>query len=293
MRVERLACNPLLEPNPKVDALVGSNINGPSLIRAPDWLPEPLGRYYLYFAHHNGASIRLASADALSGPWRIYEPGTLRLAQSGFVDHVASPDVHIDEQRQQIRMYFHGLISPEGYRQGSRVALSENGRDFRVLPELLGAAYFRVFQWKGAHYALGMPGIFYRSTDGLSGFEQGPTLFPKVMRHTALKLNGDVLSVFYSNAGDCPERILLSRISLTDDWRQWTASAPVTVLEPETEYEGADLALEPSRRGLIMGPVRQLRDPAIYEEDGRTYLLYSIAGEHGIAIAEIIEEDGL
>ena len=33
--------------------------------------------------------------------------------------------------------------------------------------------------------------------------------------------------------------------------------------------------------------VRQLRDPAIYEEDGSVYLLYSVAGEDGIAIAKL------
>jgi hypothetical protein len=33
--------------------------------------------------------------------------------------------------------------------------------------------------------------------------------------------------------------------------------------------------------------VNQLRDPAIFEEDGRVYLLYSVAGEAGIGIAEI------
>jgi hypothetical protein len=34
--------------------------------------------------------------------------------------------------------------------------------------------------------------------------------------------------------------------------------------------------------------VRQLRDPGIYQEGNRTYLLYSVAGEQGIAIAEIV-----
>ena len=34
------------------------------------------------------------------------------------------------------------------------------------------------------------------------------------MRHAALKLDGERLSVFYSNAGDCPERILLATIDL-------------------------------------------------------------------------------
>jgi hypothetical protein len=109
------------------------------------------------------------------------------------------------------------------------------------------------------------------------------------MRHAALKLDGERLSVFYSNAGDCPERILLATIDLAGDWRSWRAGEPIPVLEPETEYEGSDLPLEPSRRGLVMGPVRQVRDPAIFVEDGRVYLLYSVAGEYGIAIAELAD----
>jgi hypothetical protein len=40
------------------------------------------------------------------------------------------------------------------------------------------------------------------------------------------------------------------------------------------------------------GQVNQLRDPAIFEEDGRTYLLYAVAGESGIAIAEIWPDEG-
>jgi hypothetical protein len=41
---------------------------------------------------------------------------------------------------------------------------------------------------------------------------------------------------------------------------------------------------------VIAGPVRQLRDPAIFREDGRTWLLYSVAGENGIAIAELKDD---
>lgn len=53
---------------------VGDNINGPSVIRVPSWLPKPLGPYYVYFAHHSGTCIRLADADDLEGPWSIYAP---------------------------------------------------------------------------------------------------------------------------------------------------------------------------------------------------------------------------
>jgi len=52
--------------------------------------------------------------------------------------------------------------------------------------------------------------------------------------------------------------------------------------------EGADLPLDISMRGMVPTRVRQLRDPAIFIENDRTYLLYTVAGEQGIAIAEIL-----
>ena len=288
MRVERLRNNPIITP--EIDARIGSNINGPSLVRVPAWVDAPLGTYYLYFAHHKGQYIRMAHADDLEGPWTTYGPGALDLEHSFFgnsrdPNHVASPDVHVDDENRQIRMYYHGVVA-KGI-QRTRVALSEDGINFEAREELLGNSYFRVFQHGGYHYAIGMPGQFYRSMDGLTGFAEGPALFNEHMRHCAVRLAGDTLSVFYSNAGDCPERILESEIDLTPDWLEWRASAPAEVLEPEMEYEGADLPLEPSQRGLTEVRVRQLRDPGIFEENGETYLLYSVAGEAGIAIARL------
>lgn len=285
MRVERLSSNPMIRPH--MDARMGANINGPSLVRTPDWLPNPLGKYYLYFGHHHGEYIRLAYADRLSGPWTTYEPGVLHLNDAYTTGHLASPDVHVDHGNREIRMYYHGPVPGMG--QQSKVALSADGIHFTARSENLGNSYFRVFRWHGATYALGMPGIFYRSMDGLTEFRQGPVLFSEDQRHTALKLDGDTLSVFYSNAHDCPERILLSRVELTPDWMNWRASEAAVILEPETDYEGADLPLQPSRRGWSPERVRQLRDPGIYREGDDTYLLYSVAGESGIAIAKITD----
>ena len=284
MIVRRLSDCPIIRPH--MDSRMGDNINGPSLIRAPDWLVEPLGQYYLYFADHRGTFIRLAYADRLEGAWTTHAPGTLKIEQTRFVHHIASPDVHVDEERREIRMFCHGMVEGEGQR--SIVASSPNGLCFEARDELLGEAYMRGFGWGGGRYALCMPGVFYRSSDGISGFERGPQLFTPDMRHAAVALQGDVLYVFFSNAGDCPERILLSRISLTPDWTDWRATEPEVVLEPETDHEGANQPLEASERGPVWGQVRQLRDPAIYREDGRTYLLYTVAGESGIALAELI-----
>jgi hypothetical protein len=287
-RVVRLVDAPIIRPH--MDGRMGANVNGPSLIRVPDWLERPLGRYYLYFGHHDGRYIRLAHADDLLGPWSTHGAGVLPLAAAGVAGHVASPDAHVDTGRREIRMYFHGSDTPSGGggEQLTRVATSRDGLTFATRPEPLGLPYFRAFRFGGWWYALAMPGVLYRSRDGLGDFEEGPTLFGPEMRHSAVRLERDRLQVFYTNAGDCPERILLSTIELRGEWREWRASPARVILEPEREYEGGDLPLEPSRRGLAPDPVRELRDPAIFEEDGRTYLLYSVAGEQGIALAEIL-----
>ena len=288
---------------PESDSSIGTNINGPSLIRAPEWLPGRLGTYYLYFGHHQGTYIRLAYADRLEGPWTVYVPGTLRLDETPCSGHIASPDVYIDEKGKRLFMYYHGPVLslketksdaltqryPMLGPQRTLVATSEDGIRFTSLDEVIGSSYMRVFRWGGMMYAIAMPGIFYRSEDGLTEFEEGPTLFDETMRHSAVRLHGDLLTVFYSNAGDCPEHILSATVKLTADWLRWRNAPPVSILKPETDCEGGDLPLIPSRRGAVQIRARQLRDPDAFEEDGASYLLYSIAGEHGIGLAKIIQ----
>jgi hypothetical protein len=186
-------------------------------------------------------------------------------------------------------MYYHGL---EGFRvQKSRVATSRDGIHFTARPELIANSYLRAFEHDGQWYAMAMPGIFYRSKDGLGDFEEGPRLFPLTMRHAALWKRGDQLLVFWTRVGDNPEHILLSTIDVSKDWSTWKASDPVSVLEPELAWEGADQPLEPSVRDAINVRVNQLRDPALFHDEGRTFLLYSVAGEAGIGLAELWVED--
>lgn len=202
---------------------------------------------------------------------------------------MASPEVHVDDESRQIRLYYHGQLR-DG-RQVSRLALSRNGIHFEAREEVLSTSYLRMIRLddvaEPGWYGMSMPGIVYRSHDGLGGFERGPQLFPDTMRHCALLRRGDTLWILWSNVGDTPERILASGVSLKGDWREWEAGPVEEVLRPERDWEGAALPLAPSVRGFAPEPVNQLRDPAVFEEDGRVWLLYAVEGEHGIGIAEL------
>jgi len=311
---ERFEENPIIHAG-SLPPLEGDNINGPTLIKVPDWLPNKLGKYYLYFAHHKGKYIRLAYADNLHGPWKVYQPGTLRLEQcickdasvdkgesvrhkgaennDDNVQHVASPDIIIDDAKREIALYFHCPLTYKGKKgQYTLRATSKDGIYFKSDDVVLGEAYFRVFKWKDYYYALGRSSSVYRSKDGVTPFEKGPNPFNKIqnpsqLRHAAVKVVGDTLLVFYSRVGDEPEHILLSKIALQQDWNAWAPTQPVTVALPKENYEGADLPIEKSKGGLYYGKVRQLRDPYIFEEDNKWFLLYSVAGEHGIGIGEL------
>ncbi|MEM7259767.1 MAG: hypothetical protein AAF404_20525 [Pseudomonadota bacterium] len=289
MQVERLTQQPILSTTSHPAA--GDNINGPSLVRVPEWVDQPLGRYYLYFAHHNGRCINMAYADSLTGPWQVLDGGVLSLQASGFRGHIASPDVHVDHRHQRMRMYFHGCDTDTDVDTPQHTRLSEsiNGVAFSTTTDNLGHSYWRVFEHDNAVYTLEMPGIIKRAESVSGPFQTGPALFSYRMRHSALAVRGNRLDVFYSNVGDNPESILHATVDITGDWQHWRAGPETVVLSPQGSHEGAGCAAVPSVRGMATVPVHQLRDPALFEENGQWYLLYSVAGEQGIGIARIID----
>jgi len=156
----------------------GENINGPSLIRLPDWVPldkrvDPSAVYYLYFAHHQGNYIRLAWASKLEGPWKLHKTGAdINVGNRGVLDlgvddrielengrvikdHIASPDVLVDHENQRIIMYFHArTINPGGQR--TFVSFSNYGLSFleHIQAVVLGGSYFKVFEYRGIMYAV-------------------------------------------------------------------------------------------------------------------------------------------
>ena len=101
IRVTRLAHGPII--GPELHSSIGTNIQGPSLIRVPDWIEDRFGAYYLYFADHKGSYIRLAYADHLAGPWRN-PPGTC--SSRSRVPHSSAHCFSSDEARA-----FRGAVS--------------------------------------------------------------------------------------------------------------------------------------------------------------------------------------
>ena len=316
--VKRVGDSPIIFP--ELDSSIGTNIQGPSAIRVPDWVENPLGNYYLYFADHKGSYIRLAYANQVEGPWRIHKPGALRIENSFFLTtpprvsdekskqirdyakrtkikfahdivkevtapHIASPDVLVDEQSKRIVMFFHGL-EDVGV-QVTRAAVSKDGINFITKAEKLGRTYWRSFKWRNHFYALAMPGQFYRSESLLSGYAEGPLLFNPDMRHNAVMLKGDQLFVFWTQVGEIPESVKLSTINLSENWEDWRQIDHGVVLKPERNYEGADEPLIPSIRSNAYGKVNQLRDPAILQDGENTWLFYAVAGESGIGLAKL------
>jgi hypothetical protein len=297
--VKRLSGNPIISP-----AMIKSdNINGPSLIRVPSWVFRPLGRYYLYFAQHSGNSIRLAFADDLCGPWKIYERSVLTLSDApGSMGHVASPDLHVDHARRSFRMFFHSAAknhtgSCTG-QQKTFVAVSVDGVKFSASADVLGSFYFRAFLFNSVWYAIAKGGDLFRHVGGWHNFEAGPNVFGKnfscehnengAVRHTAVHVVGNTLDIYYTRIGDAPESILRSTIpDLRVDWRVWSATNLTQILTPSEPWEGSNLPVKPSSSGEAYGRENAVRDPAIFLDQGRLFLLYSIAGESGIGIAEL------
>jgi len=317
----RLSQNPLITVDASLS--LGGNVNGPTVIRVPDWIDRPLGRYYMYFANHMGTFIRLAYADAITGPWRVHEPGVLHVRDTAFFrpqpdpketladfyTHVASPEVFVDRERKRLLMWFHGWwtnserwpadprearawATKSGYGQFTQVAESTDGVHFTVHPPITKHSYLRIFQHDGYFYAVSRTGQLARSRDPLASFEIGPNPFRDSslatrVRHVGLLRRGSRLHVFFTAIGDAPERVLMSTIELTSDWTAWRATSPIDVLQPETRYECGDMPLAASEAGDVEGRVRQIRDPFVFEESGRTVLFYSICGGQGIAAATL------
>lgn len=189
----------------------GSNTSFASVINIPDWIePEnradPTAEYYMYYARHSGMHIFMKWAPSLDGPWTSFDLGGTYNGQSrrgvydveadvtrANYDHVAGPDVHVDDANQRIILYYHGenqpsTTTPDGtsvpQKHSNFVATSRYGLNFNdpvhaggevghgpvtvthdtvTRDVALGEDYQKVFEYKSNYYSVSKRAILNKA----------------------------------------------------------------------------------------------------------------------------------
>ena len=200
---QRLAHRPIItvDNSPRLQQLAEAegyiNINGPSMILVPDWVENPLGKYYLYFSHHKGDFIRMAYGDMPEGPWTVYEAGVLSLEGSGFpVNSVPqlTPEAGFAELWQNFSIYivrdavlaiYKALVTDQQARQERGIALSQDKTPHIASPELVvDHDNQRILMfYHGQRDTLSQITGIASSGDGISFTNTGKTVAGVYMRH--------------------------------------------------------------------------------------------------------------
>jgi hypothetical protein len=294
----------------------------PSLVKIPDWVPpekraHPEAVYYLYWATHYGSDIHLSWSRSVQGPYVDFNSSgnkDFHYPRSGVLSfpdgneftfdngvliyaHISSPEILIDHENRLFVLFFHG---PSNNDQKSFVATSPWGLNFNpantggiegygVVPQILNSQYMRLFLYDGHRYAVAMHGVLCRAPTAGPPYLIPPGTHPLQTywdvshtpvsgvspRHAAARVReGRYLDYFFSRRID-NERIEVATIDMdAGPWTSWREMEPsVTLIDNTAPWEGDDT-----------------RDPAIYEENGNVYLLYSGGGENGIGLA-LLEGD--
>ena len=205
--------------------------------------------------------------------------------------------MHVDEANKRIVMYFHGEGVSKNYpgcNQLSYVSISKDGLNFNAFSYPVAPFYLRMFKVNDKFYGIAKNrnknGLLLVSSDWLKPFKILREVFPRI-RHSAIFVDVKHILMFYSRIGDKPESIMLSRIPLEKFPKFFCINQVELVAKPEMEYEGVDIRANHSFPGKSRTRSQEVRDPAIFSEDGRLYLLYSNAGEAGICISEYHDKE--
>ncbi len=180
----------------------------PSIIRAADYFPNPLGMYYLYYApHERPGGIALAYADSIDGPWTEYATNPLIsntwLPHYPTVSHVSSPHAIWIEGEQKLFLYYHGENNI------TRYATSDDG----------------------IHFTYGGTAVRQDATTG------GETSYARVFEQSVPRLGTRYLMLFMDNPAAAPpgptgpvaRRI---RWAVSHDAKAWTIQ-PQPIVTPQ------------------------------------------------------------
>ena len=107
-------------------------------------------------------------------------------------------------------------------------------------------------------------------------------------RHTCVLVIKKVIYVFFSSVTDNPEHIKVGELIINEKNNACSITNIKSIIEPELYYEHHNSEFIKSDYGGTNNFVRQLRDPYVFNDDKDIYILYTVCGEKGIAIAKII-----
>jgi hypothetical protein len=199
----------------------------------------------------------MAYSNNILGPYILFENGVLSLNDTYGNGHIASPDVIIKDNK--FILYYHTIYNSEYNSQSTFIAESNDGLKFISTEINISHPYFRYFEYESEIYGIVM--------------------------ENHIKLINNKLYIFYSIVGDCPEHIYVSE--LIKDNNKFYILEKNSLINPTLEYEHNNLIPIKSEYGGVYKSINQLRDPYVYIEDDDIYILYTVCGEQGIAIAQL------
>lgn len=217
--------------------------------------------------------------------------------------HLASPDVHIINNK--ICMFYHCPYKNGITSQSTFYAYSNDGLKFISETKNIIWPYFRKFTIENDIYGLAMKSGKLCKIITLqlkqNGCNSVTVVFKKVngtykeigeilpfSRHTCVLVINKVIYVFFSNVTDNPEHIKVGELIINEKNNACNITNIKSIIEPELYYEHHNSEFIKSDYGGTNNFVRQLRDPYVFNDDKDIYILYTVCGEKGIAIAKII-----
>lgn len=153
----------LFEPS----TYTGGQAGYTSIIQMDDKIDDPIDKFYMYWAGHDGGGIRLSTAPHPLGPWTFYPDASTALIHDGYFGpsrHLSSPDVIYDDATEKFYLFYHSALV-EPMVQSTWRAESSDGLVFvnpiEILPAVQGGAwdgeersYLRVIKSGGYWHAV-------------------------------------------------------------------------------------------------------------------------------------------
>jgi hypothetical protein len=283
----------------------GGNFSGCTFFVNPGYLDSRFyNQYVLYFAHHSGNFIRVATSKNIYGDWTFPNLEILKIENFNEIhDHIASPEVFLDQESKTLNLFFHSRV-PGSREQQTFLATSKDGVSFDLKPMISFLPfYLRVCVHNGGVFGVTKGGNFFShiGSDFSNGWRyldniDSPGLeFEKFnyfnengnMRHLHIVSHKETLLVFYTRIGDAPERIYAKSLKVHPDNSHLEISEEIEVMRPQIAFECQTASITKSQPGLSETFELAFRDPFVFTENELNLLFYSYGGESGIAVCQI------